>query len=202
MGPFASIVAPEFSACLAVSSRTSRAGRPPFARATRARSRPDLERALTVPSPRALRSPTHQSFRRDGVLSPAHRAPLGAAGHGDDWKANHGSVEPPGHAIRTGSREAVAAVQVRARRTRRISPRAIETKTSALLVFLFARVSDVFHSPRFRSTIAIFPSSARSAIGVERARFLSTLSDPQPFDSESSSTNNLSNPNPYERTPE
>ena len=109
---------------LARPSRTSRADLPPSARATRARSRPDLERALTVPSPRALRSPTHQSFRRDGVLSPAHRAPLGAAGHGNDWKADHGCVEPPGHAIWTCSREAVAAVQVRACPTRRFSPRA------------------------------------------------------------------------------
>jgi len=39
-------------------------------------------------------------------------------------------------------------VQVRARRTRRISPRAIETKTSALLVFLFARVSQMFFTRR------------------------------------------------------
>ena len=127
---------------LARPSRTSRADRPPSARATRARSRPDLERALTVPSPAHSRSPV-SSFRRDGVLSPAHRAPLGAAGHGDDWKADHGRAEPPGHAIRTGSGEAAAAVQVRPRPARRISRLARSRgKRSALLVF--SRVSQRF----------------------------------------------------------
>ena len=113
---------PSISPRMTVPSQTSRASRPPFARATRARSRPDLERALTGPTPRA-HAIALSYFHRDGVLSPAHRTPLGATGHGDDWTADHGRVEPPGHAIRTGSREAVAAVQVRACPTRRISPR-------------------------------------------------------------------------------
>ena len=124
------------------------------------------------------------------MLSPAHRAPLGAAGHGDDWKANHGSVEPPGHAIRTGSREAVAAVQVRARRTRRISPRAIETKTSALLVFLFARVSEMFFTRRDSDRRLRFFHPPREARSASSAR----------ASSRHSLTPNLSIPNRLPRT--
>ena len=124
------------------------------------------------------------------MLSPAHRAPLGAAGHGDDWKANHGSVEPPGHAIRTGSREAVAAVQVRARRTRRISPRAIETKTSAVLGFLFARVSEMFFTRRDSDRRLRFFHPPREARSASSAR----------ASSRHSLTPNLSIPNRLPRT--
>ena len=63
------------SSRLARPSRTSGADRPPSARATRARSRPDLERALTVPSPPLTRDRPFHHFAGMGC-SPPHIALL------------------------------------------------------------------------------------------------------------------------------
>lgn len=66
--------------------------------------------------------------------------------------------------------------------------------------FFFSRASLMFFTRRDSDRRFFHPR--REARSASSARFLSTLSDPQPFDSESSSTNHLSNPNPHERTPE
>lgn len=149
VGPFASIVSPELLVSPSEAFANVLSGSPALrARHARAISPGSRARADRPLSPAHSRSPI-SSFRRDGVLSPAHRAPLGAAGHGDDWKADHGRAEPPGHAIRTGSREAAAAVQVRPRPARRISrlarskenfPRCWFFRGSSHSFFFFSRI--------------------------------------------------------------